>query len=217
VEERQGKRREHSSFRGLRPRAAGAIMQVAQGGERSLFVGKAQGPDVEILHYPHPLLRRKGAVIREITPEVAGRAREMLELMYEANGVGLAATQVGWSVQLCVMNPRPDDRSLEIVCVNPVIVEAEGEEVADEGCLSLPEVRGNIPRFTRLTARWYDLEGRRMETVAEGLLARMFQHELDHLNGRLIIDRMTPASRLSVRGRLKELEREHRAAARSVV
>lgn len=156
-------------------------------------------------------------MIREITPEVADRAREMLELMYEANGVGLAAPQVGWSVQLCVMNPRPEDRSLEMVCVNPVIVEAEGEEVADEGCLSFPEVRGNVPRFTRLTARWYDLEGRRMETAAEGLLARMFQHEIDHLNGRLIIDRMTPASRLSVRTRLKELEREHRAASRSLV
>jgi len=172
---------------------------------------------VEILHYPHPLLRKKGAVIREITPEVVHKAREMFDLMYEASGVGLAAPQVGWSVQLCVMNPAPEDRSREIVCVNPVIVEAEGEEVADEGCLSLPEVRGNVPRSARVTCRWYDLDGSRMETVAEGLLARMFQHEIDHLNGRLIIDRMTPASRLSVRGRLKELEREFRAAQRTLV
>jgi len=172
---------------------------------------------VEILHYPHPLLRKKGAVIREITPEVAERAQEMLELMYEAKGVGLAAPQVGWSVQLCVMNPAPEDRSREMVCVNPVLAEAEGEEVADEGCLSFPEVRGNVPRFAKVTCRWYDLEGHRMETVAEGLLARMFQHEIDHLNGRLIIDRMTPASRLSVRSRLKELEQEFRAAASSAV
>lgn len=172
---------------------------------------------MEILHYPHPLLRKKGAVIREITPEVAERAQEMLELMYEAKGVGLAAPQVGWSVQLCVMNPAPEDRSREMVCVNPVLAEAEGEEVADEGCLSFPEVRGNVPRFAKVTCRWYDLEGHRMETVAEGLLARMFQHEIDHLNGRLIIDRMTPASRLSVRSRLKELEQEFRAAASSAV
>ncbi len=172
---------------------------------------------MEILSYPDPTLRKKGAVVREITPEVAARAREMLDLMYEAKGVGLAAPQVGWSAQLCVMNPTPDDRSREMVCVNPVISDTEGEEVADEGCLSLPEVRGNVPRFLKLTCRWYDLSGHRMEAVAEGLLARIFQHELDHLNGRLIIDRMTPASRLSVRGRLKELEREFRAPARSLV
>jgi peptide deformylase len=172
---------------------------------------------VEILHYPDPRLRKKGAIIQEITPEVAARAGEMLELMYEAKGVGLAGPQVGWSVQLCVMNPTPEDRSREFVCVNPVITDAEGEEVTDEGCLSFPEVRGNIPRFLKIACRWYDLEGRRMERVAEGLLARMFQHELDHLNGRLIIDRMTPASRLSVRSRLRDLERESRAPARSAV
>lgn len=172
---------------------------------------------MEILHYPHPLLRKRGELIREITPEAVERAREMLELMYQAKGVGLAATQVGWSVQLCVINPKPEDRSRELVCINPVISDTEGEEVSDEGCLSLPDVRGNVTRFRKLTCRWYDLAGRRMETVAEGLLARIFQHELDHLNGRLIIDRMTPASRLGVRSRLKELEREHRAAARALV
>lgn len=172
---------------------------------------------MEILHYPDPLLRKKGAVIREITPEVAERAREMLVLMYEAKGVGLAATQVGWSVQLCVMNPTPEARSREVVCVNPVITDSEGEEVTDEGCLSFPEIRGNISRSLKVTCRWYDLEGHRMEAVAEGLLARMFQHELDHLNGRLIIDRMTPASRLSVQTRVRELEREYRAAQRSPV
>ena len=169
---------------------------------------------MEILHYPDPILRKKGEVVREITPAVADRAQEMLETMYEARGVGLAAPQVGWSVQLCVMNPAPDDRSREMVCVNPVIAEAEGEEVDDEGCLSFPDIRGNIPRFFKITCRWYDLAGNRMETVAEGLLARMFQHEIDHLNGRLIIDRMTPASRLKVRGQLRELEREAQPTSR---
>jgi len=165
---------------------------------------------LEILSYPDPILRKKSAPIEEITREVADRAREMLETMYEARGVGLAAPQVGWSVRLCVVNPTPDDRSNEMVCVNPVIADESGEEVADEGCLSLPELHGNVKRFTRATCRWYDLEGRRHELVAEGLLARIFQHEIDHLNGRLIIHRMTPASRLSVRGRLKELERQHK-------
>lgn len=174
---------------------------------------------MEILHYPHPVLRKRAAPVREITPAVIERVQEMFELMYEAKGLGLAGPQVGWSVQLCVMNPTPEDRSREFVCVNPVLSDLEGEEVSEEGCLSLPDIRRNIPRAFRLTCRWYDLEGHRMETVAEGLLARLFQHELDHLNGQLIIDRMTPASRLSVRSRLKELEREYRAAspARSLV
>jgi len=173
---------------------------------------------VEILRYPNPILRKKGAAVREITPEVAARAKEMLEVMYEAKGVGLAAPQVGWSAQLCVMNPASrDDRSREMVCVNPVIVEAEGEVVEDEGCLSFPDIRGNIPRFSKVTCRYYDLAGNRMELVAEGLLARMFQHEIDHLNGRLIIDRMTPASRLKVRSALKELEREQRTPSRVAV
>jgi peptide deformylase len=172
---------------------------------------------LEILHYPDPVLRKKGAAVEEITADVTARAQEMLEAMYEARGVGLAAPQVGWSAQLCVINPTPDDRANERVCVNPTIVEASGEEVAEEGCLSLPEVQGHVKRFTHVTCVWYDLEGRRHEVAAEGLLARIFQHEVDHLNGRLIIDRMTPASRLSVRSRLKELEREHKARPRRAV
>jgi len=172
---------------------------------------------VEISTYPDPALRKKAAVVEEITDEVAERAREMLELMYEKRGVGLAAPQVGWSVQLCVMNPTPDDRSNEMVCINPVLAEGSGEEVAEEGCLCLPEVRGNVRRFAKVTCRWYDLKGRRREMTTDGLLARIFQHEIDHLQGRLITDRMTPASRLAVRGRLKELEREHKGRRRSPV
>ncbi|MFP4056335.1 MAG: peptide deformylase [Candidatus Brocadiia bacterium] len=163
---------------------------------------------MKLTAYPDPVLRRRAAPIEEITDEVVERAQAMLRLMYETQGVGLAAPQVGWPVQLCVINPDPRDRSGEMVCVNPAIAEARGEVVAEEGCLSLPEVRGNVLRFATLTCRWYDLEGERHETQAEGLLARIFQHEIDHLQGRLIIDRMTPASRLTARARVRELERE---------
>jgi peptide deformylase len=166
---------------------------------------------VEIVHYPDPILRRKAAPIAEITDEVVLRAREMLELMHEARGVGLAAPQVGWSVQLCVVNPTPEQRGHELVCINPVLVDPAGEQVSEEGCLSFPDLTGNIVRAARLTCRFYDLEGERREVAAEGLLARIFQHEVDHLNGRLIVDFMTPASRLAARGRLKELEREFKA------
>ena len=169
---------------------------------------------MEIVHFPDPVLRKKGAPVTEINGEVASRAGEMLELMYGRGGVGLAAPQVGWSVLVCVINPTPDDKTNEMVLVNPVITEGEGERVCEEGCLSLPDVRGNVTRFTRVTCRWYDLEGTRHEAVFEGLLARIAQHELDHLNGRLIIDRMTPASRLTVRSGLKELEREYSARRR---
>lgn len=169
------------------------------------------GAALEIVCYPDPILRRKAAVVEAITPEVAARARAMLDAMVEARGVGLAAPQVGWSVQLCVINPTPDVRENEFVCINPVVVDPTGEEVAEEGCLSLPDVRGNVSRPTRLTCRFYDLDGERREVAVEGLLARIFQHEMDHLNGTLITDRMTPASRLAVRGRLRELEREYRA------
>jgi len=166
---------------------------------------------VELVHYPDPILRRKAAPIAEITDEVLLRAREMVHLMHEAGGVGLAAPQVGWSVQLCVVNPAPEQRGKELVCINPVLVDSAGEQASEEGCLSFPDVKGNIVRAARLTCRYYDLEGERREVAADGLLARIFQHEIDHLNGRLIIDLMTPASRLAARGHLKELEREFKA------
>ena len=169
---------------------------------------------MDICVHPHPVLRAKAHVVQEIGKELTERVDRMLELMYASRGVGLAATQVDWSARVCVINPT-QDRSTELICINPVLAEASGEDVAEEGCLSLPEVRGNVPRFAKVTCRWYDLEGHRMEVVAEGLLARIFQHEIDHLEGRLIIDRMTPASRLAVRGRLKELEREAKGERRT--
>lgn len=172
---------------------------------------------MELTYYPDPLLRRKAKPVEEVSDAVVARVREMFELMYERRGVGLAAPQVSWSVQLCVINPSPDDPSNERVCINPVLSGLEGEEVAEEGCLCFPEVHGNLPRATRLTARFYDLAGHRHEVVAEGLMARIFQHEVDHLEGRLIIDRMTPASRSAVQGRLRELEREFKTRKRATV
>ena len=172
---------------------------------------------MELTHYPDPNLRLKAKPVEEIGDEVVARVREMLDLMYEKRGVGLAAPQVSWSVRLCVINPTPGERANEMVCINPVLTALGGEEVAEEGCLCFPEVHGNIPRATRLTARYYDLEGRRHEVVAEALLARIFQHEVDHLEGRLIIDRMTPASRAAVAARLRELEHEFKAQRRATV
>jgi peptide deformylase len=165
---------------------------------------------VELTAYPDPVLRRKSESILEITDEVIAGVQDMLATMYERNGVGLAAPQVGWNVRLCVINPTPDDKSNEIVCVNPVLTELSGEIVAEEGCLSLPDVHGHVRRYEHVTCKYYDLGGTLHEVQASGLLARIFQHEMDHLDGRMIIDRMTPASRLSAKGQLKELEREYK-------
>jgi len=172
---------------------------------------------VELAYYPDPILRLKAKPVEEIDDEVMARVREMFDLMHEKRGVGLAAPQVSWSVRLCIINPTPEQRANEIVCINPVLTALSGEGVAEEGCLCFPEVHGNIPRATRLTARYYDLEGRRHEVVAEALLARIFQHEVDHLEGRLIVDRMTPASRAAVAARLRELEREFKTQRRATV
>ena len=171
---------------------------------------------MEVTYYPDPVLRAKARPIEEIDDDVVARVKEMFEIMYERRGVGLAAPQVSWSVQLCVINPTPEDRSNELVCVNPVIVDASGEEIAEEGCLCFPDMHGNVQRSTHVTVRYYDLDGRRMEVAAEDLMARIYQHEFDHLKGRLIIDRMTPASRAAVQGRLKELEREFKARRRTM-
>jgi len=165
---------------------------------------------VDLTTYPTPSLRKKCEPITEITDEVVQRVEAMYAKMYEANGVGLAAPQVGWNVRLCVINPTPDEAANQFVCVNPVITEMGGEATAEEGCLSLPDVHGNVPRYNKVTCKFYDLEGNLHEVQAEGLLARIFQHEIDHLDGRMIIDRMTPASRLSVKSQLKSLEREYK-------
>ena len=172
---------------------------------------------MELTYYPDPILRRKAKPVEEINSELADRVSEMLEVMYAKHGVGLAAPQVSWSVQLCVINPNHDDRSDEIVFINPVIADASGEEVAEEGCLCLPDLHGNVPRAAQVTCRYYDLAGHRHEVVAEGLMARIFQHEVDHLHGRLIIDRMTPASREAAKPRLKEFEREFKERRRTTV
>ncbi|NQT86593.1 peptide deformylase [bacterium] len=165
---------------------------------------------MDLTTYPNPTLRKKSEPVVEITDEVIERVKGMFATMYETNGVGLAAPQVGWNVRLCVINPTPDDPSNEFVCVNPVITEMGGDLVAEEGCLSLPDVHGNVRRHENVTCKYYDLDGNLHEVQATGLLSRIFQHELDHLDGRMIIDRMTPASRLGVKGQLKDLEREYK-------
>lgn len=175
-----------------------------------------------IVNYPaHVLLERAGPV-EAVTPEIAAIARRMIELMHEAEGVGLAAPQVGLPLRMFVADvPPTDGRSPEPgpagpasattgpeVYINPRLSDFQGEpQAADEGCLSLPGIRGDVVRPPTVTITAMDLSGRSFTKTASGLLARCWQHECDHLDGILILERFTPPSRAKNRPLVKVLEK----------
>ena len=134
----------------------------------------------------------------------------MFELMRDAKGVGLAAPQVGQNIRLFVCNHsgKPED---DRVYVNPVVSDAEGEETSEEGCLSLPDIHVEVIRAKTAKMRAKDLSGNPIEQTETGYIARIWQHELDHLNGILIIDRMGPTAKMENRKTLKELEDKYEA------
>ncbi len=163
---------------------------------------------MKIVTYPDPVLRQKAKPMARIDGETRRKVEEMMELMYQADGVGLAAPQVGWSVRLFIID-TDGNRTGEKVFINPTILETDGEQNKEEGCLSFPGILGKVIRAQRIRGQAYNLEGQKLEIEADGLFARAWQHELDHLNGCLFIDKMSPASRLSVSQQLKELERSY--------
>ena len=152
-----------------------------------------------ILHictYPEEILRQRAEPITEIDEEVVKLVDHMAETMYSAPGIGLAATQVGVAKQLLVADiaPRRPESEL-IVLINPEIVAAEGEVIIEEGCLSVPEYQAEVKRHEKITVRGLNLKGEEVEIEAEGLLAVVLQHEIDHLNGMLFIDRLSKLKR----------------------
>lgn len=160
---------------------------------------------LKVRKYPDPVLARPAQPIRRIDAHLRSLVEEMFETMYREKGVGLAAPQIGQSIRLCVVNPtgKKDD---ELILINPVIVESTGEQLEEEGCLSVPGIRTNVPRAAHVRVRAYDPDGNELDIEADGLLARVFQHELDHLNGRLFFHRLNDAARMTLRARLKALE-----------
>jgi peptide deformylase len=133
----------------------------------------------------------------------------MFELMYEAQGVGLAANQVDLPLRLFVVNTTGDpDEGIEQVFINPVMSRPKGLEEAEEGCLSIPDVRGPVTRPKRVRVQAFGLDGKVIETELEGLTARIVQHEIDHLDGVLFTDRLSTTSRLAVAEALDEFKRE---------
>ena len=171
-------------------------------------------PGKEIVKYPHPALRHPAKPVTAIDADLRRYAGRMLELMYKHEGLGLAAPQVALPVQLLVMNfaGDPEQKDQEHVAINPVILDRKGSQEGSEGCLSFPDLYQKVRRSKTVTVRYYDLTGRLCEMVCHDLPARLWQHEIDHLHGRLFIDVMGPLGRLASKTALKEFEREYRQA-----
>lgn len=149
-------------------------------------------PILRILHYPDPTLSRKAESVAEITDEIRRLANDMAETMYAAPGVGLAAPQVGISQRLIVLDCAGKDEPPNLIkAINPEIVEGEGECFEEEGCLSVPGFYTRVKRQAEVKVRFLDLEGQTVELEADGLLAIAFQHEIDHLDGVLFVDRLS--------------------------
>jgi len=179
---------------------------------------------LEIVKYGDSVLRQKGRPIGEITAEIRELAADMIETMRAANGVGLAAQQVGVPLQLTVLEievteERPSTMTIDgkpaelpewmpMVLLNPILDLSPEKTEASEGCLSFPEITADIERSASVKAKARLLDGREIEFEATGLLARALQHETDHLNGILFIDRMKSATRTLLAGKLKRLQRE---------
>jgi peptide deformylase len=166
--------------------------------------------DLKIILWPDPRLKSSSRPVTQFDENLKALAARMLELMRQAKGVGLAAPQVGENVRLFVMNPTGDPKD-EQVYVNPELTEASGSEEAEEGCLSLPGINVNIVRDKSLRMKAKDLDGNPIEQTASGYIARIWQHEFDHLNGILLTDRMGSVAKLTNRKTFKELEERYAA------
>jgi peptide deformylase len=179
---------------------------------------------LDIVKYGNPVLRAKGKKIENIDGEIRALASDMLETMYNASGVGLAAQQIGRALQITVVDisdaeNRPSrmwiagqevdpKEHMPMVLINPELVLDEAQEIGTEGCLSFPEITAEISRAAKVKVKAKDLEGGLIEFEAAGMLGRAVQHEADHLNGILFIDRMSSATKVALAGKLKRLAAE---------
>jgi len=165
-----------------------------------------------VLLFPDPLLKRKSVPITEVTDEIRTLAADMLETMYDEPGIGLAAPQVGEAIRLIVVDTEWTEEGAEaqpLVLLNPEIVEREGTITWNEGCLSVPDFQADVDRSARVKLRALDLDLKPVEIDAKELQAVCFQHEIDHLDGILFIDRISRLKRsLYVKKRKKEMRRE---------
>ena len=169
---------------------------------------------MDIVHCPGPVLRRGGKKVEVFDGALLPAAEQMLETMYAQKGVGLAAPQVGLEWELLVLNPSGDrsDPTGELVLVNPELIQKKGKEYGEEGCLSFPGLYAEVERAVRIDVRYQYLSGAPHEDRFEDFLARVVQHEIDHLRGVLFVDRLSSVEKLRVKSQLSDLERRAPAA-----
>jgi peptide deformylase len=179
----------------------------------------------EIVIFGDPVLRKKCALVEKVDDDLNTLVSDMLETMIDAEGVGLAAPQVGVAIQLaivdvshdpeCISYLRVNGEDAELEDISPLVftnpkLELEGEkDVMAEGCLSFPDIRGDVTRPYELKATLETLEGETLVIETDGLLARAIQHETDHLNGVLFIERMSTATKMALRGKIKRMQRDY--------
>ena len=167
-----------------------------------------------ILTYPNPELKKKSAPVAIITDKIRELVRDMAETMYDAPGVGLAAPQVGVHQRVIVIDVSPKDEPPNlIVAINPEIVHAEGDSYEEEGCLSVPRYAANVRRHAKVVVKALDLEGEEVTFQVDGLLAIAFQHEIDHLDGTLFVDHLSPLKKDIFRKKYRHMVEEARVGA----
>ena len=165
-------------------------------------------PNLKLIHYPDPRLREVSTPIKVVDDAVRALAQRMATVLSKSGGVGLAGCQVGVTVRLFLAGVPDEDGSGVMAYINPRIVEQSDPVEDEEGCLSFPTIYSRIKRFNKVVLEAVDLEGRLFEQTAQGLMARCFQHECDHIDGRMIIDRMGSVAKLAHRKTLKQLEED---------
>jgi peptide deformylase len=165
----------------------------------------------KILTYPNPVLRQKVETVTSFDDTLKDLARDLAETMYDAPGAGLAANQIGVCLRVVVIDvSESEEEKKPLVLVNPEIIEKEGCQVDEEGCLSVIDLTANVERYSKLLVKAQDLDGKTWEFPAEEFFARVIQHELDHLNGILFIDHLSPLKRALYKKRLKKILREQK-------
>ncbi len=162
----------------------------------------------EVVKYPEPVLAERAAEVEVFDEELATFVDEMFESMYAAQGIGLAAPQIAHGKRIAVIDVSfRKDPEQKLVLINPEIVERDGQQIEEEGCLSLPEIREKVRRAARVTVRAKDATGKTFEVTGDELLARALQHEIDHLDGILFIDRISRLKREMALRKIRKMQR----------
>jgi peptide deformylase len=168
---------------------------------------------LEILHYPDPRLRNEALPVEEVNREIKQLVKDMFETMYDAPGIGLASIQVNVSKRVIVVDIS-EDHDQPLCFINPEIVSKDGEEEMDEGCLSVPGFYETVQRAEKIRVKALNENGEMFEMDADGLLAVCIQHEIDHLDGKLFVDYISPLKRNRIR---KKLEKDNKKMGRKVL